>query len=556
MKYLKQIGSICMFLFSVIIANAQIEEFKTPNVILPEAAALMKYIDYPVTLNTRLVDITIPLYMVKIGELTLPITLSYHTGGIKVNELDGPIALGWTLSAEPSVSRNVNGLNDEYPSLGYYSFRKENLGSNPDPYNSYFFYDKRVAGRYDTEPDDFYYKLADKSGKFFIKKTNPLEYQSNPPFVPVPWEPIQIKQSNNFQVFSIKDENGINYTFGDTSASSYGFYMADGINKIKAHWKAKKMELGKDVINFNYEIKQFGQIGETQQGLTECFTIEDRQGGESFRTEYNGRKVGFFFPFVGEISRNGEKFYETTTSGNNVSKVTGISPIHSNIYSISVFRPTNYESRLYTIDTQLEEIIFDTNAKGEYTTIKVFNKSTKTITRTIKFYTESYKSYSWINRKKLTKVEILDENNVVAEEYRFDYNGAPPEVNSKGLDHWGYYNGGNPQTGIPAQTLVVNISETTPRTGYMSVGHANRSADRESMKQGIIKSITYPTGRKTEFEFEAHQYAIGKFAGGLRIAKITEMDGSEKKIIKTFKYGENELGYGTIKREVQATDYI
>lgn len=57
----------------------------------PEAAAVQKYVCYPVNHSTGLADIAIPLYTIKAGDLELPITLTYHSAGIKLHQLSG----GW-----------------------------------------------------------------------------------------------------------------------------------------------------------------------------------------------------------------------------------------------------------------------------------------------------------------------------------------------------------------------------------------------------------------------------------------------------------------------------
>ena len=49
----------------------------------PEAAALAKMVNYPVNFNTGVPDISVPLYTLQAGGLSLPITLSYHAGGLK-----------------------------------------------------------------------------------------------------------------------------------------------------------------------------------------------------------------------------------------------------------------------------------------------------------------------------------------------------------------------------------------------------------------------------------------------------------------------------------------
>ena len=53
----------------------------------PTAAALGKYGDVPVGLYTGIPSINIPLYEINDGPLNLPISLNYHAGGIKVEEV-------------------------------------------------------------------------------------------------------------------------------------------------------------------------------------------------------------------------------------------------------------------------------------------------------------------------------------------------------------------------------------------------------------------------------------------------------------------------------------
>ena len=78
----------------------------------PEVSALMKYTETPVSCFSGTPSISLPIYSVRQGDLTVPITLNYH-GGIRVDELEGNAGIGWTLSAGGCVSRTVNGLPDD-----------------------------------------------------------------------------------------------------------------------------------------------------------------------------------------------------------------------------------------------------------------------------------------------------------------------------------------------------------------------------------------------------------------------------------------------------------
>lgn len=79
----------------------------------PEVASLSRYGKYPVNYSSGLVDISIPLYTIKTKELELPISISYHSSGIKVNEISSNIGLGWTLNAGGMVSVDVKGYGQD-----------------------------------------------------------------------------------------------------------------------------------------------------------------------------------------------------------------------------------------------------------------------------------------------------------------------------------------------------------------------------------------------------------------------------------------------------------
>ena len=67
--------------------------FKTAAPPSANAASLGKYGDIPVSYHTGVPGISIPIYTVKQGNLSLPVTLSYHSSGIKVDELASWVGL-------------------------------------------------------------------------------------------------------------------------------------------------------------------------------------------------------------------------------------------------------------------------------------------------------------------------------------------------------------------------------------------------------------------------------------------------------------------------------
>ncbi|MEO1519025.1 MAG: hypothetical protein AAFV95_28690, partial [Bacteroidota bacterium] len=65
----------------------------------PNAASLGKYGDVPVSYYTGVPNIGVPIHTLQEGPLSLPISLNYHAGGVKVAEMASWVGLGWSLSA-------------------------------------------------------------------------------------------------------------------------------------------------------------------------------------------------------------------------------------------------------------------------------------------------------------------------------------------------------------------------------------------------------------------------------------------------------------------------
>uniref|UniRef100_UPI0022E6DFA9 hypothetical protein n=1 Tax=Bacteroides bouchesdurhonensis TaxID=1841855 RepID=UPI0022E6DFA9 len=69
----------------------QVVKLDMPQIfpVSPEAAVLDKFHSYPVDHCTGVPDIRIPLYEIVAGDITLPVTLSYHASGLKPHDGSG-----------------------------------------------------------------------------------------------------------------------------------------------------------------------------------------------------------------------------------------------------------------------------------------------------------------------------------------------------------------------------------------------------------------------------------------------------------------------------------
>lgn len=174
----------------------------------PNAASIIKYGEIPVGYFTGVPSIGIPLYTIESRELSLPLSLSYHAGGNKVESIASWVGLGWTIGTIPSISRSVRGIPDE--NNGYFykynEYTVEEIwdirNSNTFLYNTYRSH--LYSGDADSEPDIFSYNLPRESEKIFYNQENEV-------FINFPKSNIKI--TRNGDDFTLVTQNGVEYNF-------------------------------------------------------------------------------------------------------------------------------------------------------------------------------------------------------------------------------------------------------------------------------------------------------------------------------------------------------
>lgn len=491
-----------------------------PNVIpsSPEQASFAKFGNYQVNLFTGLPDITIPLYEIKAGDISLPVSISYHASGIKVNDWGSWVGIGWSLNAGASVTRKVMGLADEeagptngnnYLSGGTVK-TKSSIHTNIQTDLDYLW--KVNHGFIDAEPDIFYYNLPGKSGKFLFNQ------QDNLKPVLIPFNPIKISMPTSSN-FKITDENGILYDFSTVETTQASNSWASN-----SAWLISKISSvnGQDEISFNYT-ERWGQVSADYQDY-----LVDDQG-----TVNN------------DLSHYSATFTPQPASTNLV-----VSSKEQKINTITfpngkiVFYPNTNATRLdgFTGQRALFKIeIFNLDpATGVYSVIKKIYFYQSYFTTTDPVGMDLYDK-----RLKLDRVEITDKDDIVIEKYQFDYNTTVnmPNKLSRKRDFWGYYNDKNNNTLVPQQTVPFQDGTTNTQHIIGSNQANGRDPNPGKMQACMLKRIYYPTGGYTDFEFETNQYKddnnVTKDAGGLRIKTIKSFDGiNSNPLVKTYRYGE------------------
>ncbi len=193
----------------------------------PNAAAMDKYGDYQVSHFTGLPNISIPIFEATSGDLSVPITLSYHASGNRPTDVAGWVGLGWSLSTGGQVTRSVNGKPDEH------SYYTHPLNAAPSNCSSHVYLQYATSNVLDTEPDVFSYSYPGGGGKFiFVNQGTYVNENSTAPIGPAylfPYAPIVVKRVND-QKFQITDERGVLYRFGTSKQGATSMEQTNAFN--------------------------------------------------------------------------------------------------------------------------------------------------------------------------------------------------------------------------------------------------------------------------------------------------------------------------------------
>jgi hypothetical protein len=560
----KQLLILSAMLVSLL-CSAQIP--KEPAAALsPNAASLGLYGDIPVSLYTGTPEISIPLYEIKVKDFTLPVSLSYHASGIRVDQRPGWTGLGWTLFAGGAITRSINSMPDELNSqqgltnAGYYY----NYGSlNVSNWNtqSFLLYTAQNALYKDYEPDEFSFNFAGYSGKFYLNHIGNWIVQCN--------KPVKVELHANllalpsfltqgtlssvygypcFRGFTITTEDGIKYVFGG-DANSIDFSL-DFFKQGHGVWIANTWYLTKIILPSTEEIN---------------FTYE--------RNEFNNQMY-FSAHYMGIRYGNAECFVSTQIGEWYAGKL--ISPVY--LKKITAAHSTVTFEKSESVELNYKQEIYDYKHtqwhRGEinsgYTVFlplleKEHWKDTKDK------YPGCLEKLKWY---KLDRIKITENNDISAKIIKiinFSYSnsqnqrltlnsikesGKPPHTfsynnieNMPGYlanqsDHWGFYN---------ATPGVLN---------YYNY-YNSKNPNPVYTKYGLLTKITYPAGGFTEFEFEPHYYrkqlhetrwqtpiipySSNQLAGGVRIKRIknsTTANGTPE-TVKEYYYVSDYLQNGT-----------
>ncbi|WP_346320072.1 hypothetical protein [Chitinophaga sp. YIM B06452] len=421
-----------------------------------------RYGEIPVTLQSGIPNIQIPIYEVVTGNQKLPISISFHGGGIRVTDKASPVGLGWALNAGGVINRVVQGIPDEN---SQYGFLKQVLDNDDPGFNEKLrcqaIFSQYVTGMYQTDlqPDIFMYSLPGKTGKFMHK--NKKYVDMHPGFMTIPYDPIKIDTNSIYDgYFRITDSDGTEYMFGkdyEGNSCVEGFYRYEGFASWSAEHRAAWFLAGmvspdkNDTIRFIYTTP--GNDVTESNPVTLTGTVHDDTN-----------------PLSLQFSKSpASNKYDYTT----------------NVRLLQTIRFKNGEVRF----------TYDANRRLQEIKVVAINSALEEQVFRWQFFRDA---------EKLDSLRQVGTNGIPLPAFKIDYVGnasgqyVRPPYNSNGRDLWGFYNGkdNNPDllwvdgiNGMPAPVSVIE----------------RRMPNEEYMQYGQIKKITYPTGGSSEFIFEPNK---------------------------------------------------
>ncbi|SEE06925.1 hypothetical protein SAMN04487765_1286 [Tenacibaculum sp. MAR_2010_89] len=458
-----------------VLGNAQ----ELPKIVPPAPTAfeLTKYGDFPVGLNTGVTGVNLPIQAYKTRNLNVPISLSYSSSGIKVDQLSSNVGLGWSLNIGGVIARTVRGKEDENYRLEHPVkeinrvdlYQIESLSSQPtfsenidvDPDIVSFLYNAGKTDYVDSESDMFSYNMLGKSGKIVID--NEGVYRT------VPHTNLKIERNliSGQKGFVITTDDGVAYYFNDEEI----LYSRNKCNNTAASppeqgytssWYLSKIVHPKgDIINFVYDTNN----------KEESYTTSISQSLELTSTYPIGNSN---FPLTTGI-----------IDCENFNRV-----IRKRLIEINSNQP---QSGKLLIDNST---LHPSPSAVNYRLIKniqLLDQSNNLIDKT-DF------TYHFSSNKRVFLENLTFKNPQKKFSFAYDDFNAFPKRFSYSQDYWGYYNGKTNQSMLP------DLGESYPVFAKQTSRLANRNLDTVYSKKGLLTKIVYPSMGYTNFEYEGNNY--------------------------------------------------
>ena len=281
----------------------------------PSVSDLLAVEDFDVDYHQGRPSISFTLYSVNDGDLTVPITMVYQSGGIRVGQKPSNLGVGWNLSASGVIGRSVVGVPDEVNLntrsgaglRGLYHLTEEDKefrdfyikqNASYDPSN-YITYQKLIQPIAD-KGKRYYNGLSDMANDIYnvcapgLNATFVKDEQGNMAISSA--EPIKVNETDAlfFSTTDILNSQSIKYHFSTHENSKFiythgvrtsGGMLTDTCVYVSAVHLTEMSNIQNDKISFSYIDGKPVMHGGASESETYCINPD-------YQSRFGGHQVG------------------------------------------------------------------------------------------------------------------------------------------------------------------------------------------------------------------------------------------------------------------------
>ena len=487
----------------------------------PEPASQVKYADVPFTHSTGMAEYNVPFYTLQGSELNIPISLSYASGGIKLDEIAGVAGLGWNLNAGGCITRTIMDMPDEYvTSVG--PFRHQvpsgqllsDLEGMVNNNTTLSFLRDVVWNRVDTGLDRYSYNICGLSGSFVIQDSGEVFQLSGDGVL------INYTRDDDGSVekFILTGPDGTVYTLAMREMASRDGRGMESIGPMNGkldqwtaptawHLTAMRSRSGLETAVFTYSESVIWNrsIFSTSETLSVIC-------GNQYNT-----------PDRSVSSRNIESLYETRVLTGITLNATEVSFTYSQGTG-RAFRTGN-SSVLNNFPFRLTEISVRIGENSEL--LKRMKVNTESASYDGRIVLKGLKSYT---------------DGVLDNQWNFTYKGVGKTVSAGSQDWYGYYNGEN-EFSDSGNARICPYEINLSGEGSFSLTNGFPNADYAAYMS--LTSIDND-GAVTNFTYEGNNFTTTTRASsmGVRVKNIIISDGSLRQAKIRYFFYENPFSNG------------
>ena len=523
------------FILLLIINTYQLfAQFEHPlyNFPSPEANQQCTYGKIPTVPFTGVANISIPIYELKLRNISVPVQLSYHTSNVKPNLHPGWVGLGWTLSAGGCITRTVNCLADEQEDdkgnrlgfFGHYSELDRDDWYSKSRIDHYIEINDGSYDLYDLMPDEFNFNFCgysgsfymDHKGQFVVHSSSDIKVEFNKRLDCISIFDTRDKISSKVKDINGNDGNrtnrtlinkitlvtpdGIRYEFGGINATEYSipyFNQKDGYLYATSWFLTRIVSPEGDYVDFTYEPGD--PIGEAKPVYSEVMK-GDNSTMSAALSKYDREccDAQIIFPvYLAQIkSETGTTIDFKSRARTDLGYTESIFDFSDLFYSYStsIYSDFNDAGRFNLFVESGKD--FKWRALSNITVNDDREKSITTFT-----YYENYSHRFLLTEmeKRTTKIPLFYEKYeklIYQFSYYVDKDYSPDKCLPNRYytdrdDHWGFYTGTH------------NEPERITSADYYNLKSPSIIADTQAE---LLRNIVYPTGGKSEFIYDRNDY--------------------------------------------------